>query len=74
MMATREEKNKFSIEIIEMAIRENIQHIDAITSYCDSNNLEVEVAATLVNDTLKELIQSEAQNLRYLPRGSKLPI
>lgn len=73
-MATREERNKFSMMIIEMAQNKNIEHMDAITTFCEENNLEIEVAATLVNDTLKSLIQNEAQELRYLPRGGKLPI
>lgn len=73
-MATREERNKFSMMIIEMAQNKNIEHMDAIATFCEENNLEIEIAATLVNDTLKALIQNEAQELRYLPRGGKLPI
>lgn len=73
-MATREERNKFSMMIIERAQTRNIEHMDAITTYCEENNLEIEVAASLVNDTLKSLIQNEAQELRYLPRVGKLPI
>lgn len=73
-MATREERNKFSMMIIEMAQTKKIEHMDAITTFCEENNLEIEIAATLVNDTLKALIQNEAQDLRYLPRGGKLPI
>lgn len=73
-MANREEKNNFSMMIMEMAINEKIDHMDAITTYCERNNLEIEVAATLINDSLKSIIQGEAMELRYLPRGSKLPI
>ena len=73
-MASREEKNKFSMMIMEMALREHIDHMDAVTSYCERNNLEIEVAATLINDSLKGIIESEAMDLRFLPRGSKLPI
>jgi len=73
-MASREEKNNFSMMIMEMAINEKIDHMDAITTYCDRNNLEIEVAATLINDALKSIIQGEAMELRYLPRGGKLPI
>jgi hypothetical protein len=57
-----------------MAQNKKIEHMDAITTFCEENNLEIEVAASLVNDTLKALIQNEAQDLRYLPRGGKLPI
>ena len=60
--------------IMEMAMKERIDHMDAITSYCERNNLEIEIAATLINDSLKGLIEGEAMELRFLPRGSKLPL
>jgi hypothetical protein len=43
-MANREEKNRFSMMIMNMAIEEKIDHMDAITSYCERNILEIEVA------------------------------
>ena len=60
--------------IMNLAIKEKIDHMDAVTTYCDRNNLEIEVAATLINDSLKSIIQGEAMDLRYLPKSSKLPI
>ena len=71
-MATREEKNNFSMMIMNMAIEEKIDHMDAVTTYCERNNLEIEVAATLINESLKSIIQGEAMELRFLPRGGKL--
>ena len=73
-MASREEKNNFSMMIMNLAISEKIDHMDAITSYCERNNLEIEVAASLINDSLKSIIEGEAMELRFLPRGSKLPL
>lgn len=73
-MATRDEKNTFSQSIMESANSKHIMCIEAITDYCEQNNLEVEVAATLVNDNLKARIEIEAQELRYLPRSARLPI
>jgi hypothetical protein len=73
-MASREEKNNFSMMIMNLAIQEKIDHMDAITSYCERNNLEIEVAATLINDSLKSIIEGEAMELRFLPRGGKLPL
>ena len=73
-MATREEKNNFSMMIMNMAIEEKIDHMDAITSYCERNNLEIEVAANLINESLKSIIEGEAMELRYLPRGGRLPL
>ena len=73
-MASREEKNNFSMMIMEIALKEKIDHMDAITSYCENNNLEIEVAATLINESLKSIIEGEAMELRFLPRGGKLPL
>jgi hypothetical protein len=73
-MATRDEKNTFSQSIMESANSMQILCIEAITNYCEKNNLEVEVAATLVNDNLRARIEIEAQELRYLPRSARLPI
>jgi hypothetical protein len=73
-MASREEKNNFSMMIMNLAIEQRIDHMDAIATYCEKHNLEIEVAASLINDSLKSIIQSEAMELRFLPRGGKLPI
>lgn len=73
-MASREEKNNFSMMIMQMALEQRIDHMDAITSYCEKHNLEIEVAATLINDSLKGIIQSEAMEMHYIPKGSKLPL
>lgn len=73
-MANREEKNRFSMMIMNMAIDEKIDHMDAITTYCERNNLEIEIAASLINDSLRSIIEGEAMELRYIPRGGKLPI
>lgn len=73
-MATREEKNRFSMMIMERAITYKTDHMDAIASYCEKNNLEIEVAATLINECLKSIIEGEAMELRFLPRGSRLPL
>ena len=73
-MANREEKNNFSIMIMNLAINESIDHMDAVTTYCERHNLEIEVAASLINDSLKSIIEGEAMELRFLPRGSRLPL
>ena len=73
-MASREEKNNFSMMIMQMAITENIDHMDAVTTYCERNNLEIEVAASLINESLKSIIEGEAMEMRYLPRGGRLPL
>lgn len=73
-MATKEEKNEFSLKIETLSIERGTSHIETITVYCDEVGLEVEVAATLVNESLRAKIEAEAQNLRYIKRSSKLPL
>lgn len=73
-MATKDEKNNFSIEIEKIVTSKELSYIEAITEYCSQTGLEVEMAATLLNDVLKSKIKLEAEELRYLPRTSKLPI
>jgi hypothetical protein len=73
-MATADEKNRFSQDIIEISTTKRILCLEAITSYCEDNNLEIEVAATLINSVLKAKLEEEAQELRYLPRSARLPI
>ena len=73
-MPTKDEKNNFCLQIENTVIKLNVTYIEAITYYCDETGLEIELAASLLNDNLKSKIEAEAQQLRYLPRGSKLPI
>ena len=74
LMATKEEKQNFSLQIETLAATLGISYIEAITHHCEATGLEVEMAATLINDSLKSKVECEAQQLRYLPRGSSLPI
>ena len=50
--------------------------MDAIVWYCERNEMEVEVAAKLLNGIIKAKIEAEAIDLNFLstPKGSKLPI
>lgn len=73
-MATREEKNNFSLEIDRISSEMNLSTIESITHYCETNGLEIEVAASLINENLKSRIEGEAQALRFIPRSSKLPL
>lgn len=72
-MATREEKNEFSLIILDRAIQLQTDHLDAMVTYCEEKNLEIEVAAMLVNDVLRSKIEEDAQQLRYIPKSSRLP-
>ena len=68
--------SKFSKIIEEVVIDKRIPYMDAIVWYCERNEMEVEVAAKLLNGIIKAKIEAEAIDLNFLstPKGSKLPI
>lgn len=73
-MTTREDKNQFSLMIEQIAANTGCSCMEAITDYCADHDLEIEVAAALINQSLKAKIEQEARALRYLPKTGKLPI
>lgn len=74
MMATRDERDNFSMLILARADTKMSTAMETIVTYCEENGLEVEAAATLVNEVLKAKLEEEAMFLRYLPRSAKLPL
>jgi hypothetical protein len=48
----------------------DVSYMDAILEYCDSNGVEVEVAASLIDDKIKHQIQLEAESLHFLPKSN----
>lgn len=73
-MPTREEKDIFSEMILLRAERLNTDIMDAILTHCEEIGLEVEVAASLVNETLRERISEQAETLNYIEKSSRLPL
>lgn len=73
-MATREEKNTFSMMILSRAESLQTDHMDAIITYCEEVNLEIEIAAALINDVLLAKLEEEAQLNNIIPRSAKLPL
>tara|TARA_B100001939_G_C16733440_1_gene526516 strand:+ start:430 stop:654 length:225 start_codon:yes stop_codon:yes gene_type:complete len=66
--------SKFSHTIEEIAFEKKIPYMDAIVWYCEKNEVEIEVAAKLINAVLKSKIEAEAQDLNFLPKVAKLPL
>lgn len=60
--------------IMTLAESQRIDCLDAIVVYCEKIGLEMEVAATLVNDILKAKLHDEAMDLNYIEKSSKLPL
>ena len=66
--------NEFSVYIEERVLREKIGHMDAVIKYCDEIDIDVESVAKLINQSLKEKIQLEAEEQNYMRKRAQLPL
>lgn len=66
----------FSADIRSLCLDKQMEYIDAVVHWCDINNIEVELAAALVqkDPVMKSMIQTEAEDLNYLKKTAKLPV
>jgi hypothetical protein len=67
---------KFAMEIEKIVAEDELNYIDAILHYCESNSLEVESITKLISKPLKERLKWDATRLNFMKRTSraKLPI
>jgi hypothetical protein len=66
-----------AIEAIEnLRFTKNIDYIDAVVLWCETNKIEIEFIAALIkkDPVMKSKLQVEAENLNILKRGARLPI
>lgn len=74
-MPTKDEMKKFAYSIDSMVANTNYTYLEAIIQYCKDTGLELEVAASLINSSLKIKIESQAMESNMLKiKSSKLPI
>ena len=66
--------NEFSLHIEDKVQKEKLSYMDAIIAYCNEVDIDVESVANLVNQSLKEKIQIEAEDNNYMKKRAKLPI
>lgn len=67
--------NEFSLYIEKLVSDKKLSYMEAIISYCEDADIDVESVKSLVNKSLKEKIQCEAEELNYFKRKSgKLPL
>lgn len=60
------DKNRFNLDIEEIVLEKNLNYIEAIVYYCETNDIEVEVAAKMINKNIKEKLQANANTLNLL--------
>jgi hypothetical protein len=74
-MPTKDEMLKFAKTIESLVANTDYNYIEAIVEHCKQTGLEIEVAASLINQNLKAKIESEAMNNNLLKvKGNRLPI
>lgn len=74
-MPTKDEQKKFAYAIDSLVANSDYNYIEAIVEYCKETGLEIEVAASLVNKSLKKKIEGDAMDNNMLKvKSAKLPI
>jgi hypothetical protein len=67
--------NEFSLYIEQLVTSKRLSYMEAVISYCEDADIDVESVKSLINKSLKEKIQCEAEELNYFKRKSgKLPL
>lgn len=69
---------KFSNDI-EQIVKESgglVNYIEAVVTYCEDNEIEIETVSKLISKPLKEKIKYQAQTLNYMKKTSRgiLPV
>ncbi len=62
---------KFAIEIEKIVAEEDLNYIDAILHYCDTNSLEIESITKLISKPLKERLKWDAIRLNFMKKTSR---
>ena len=62
---------KFALEIEKIVSQEELNYIDAIIHYCESNSIEIESVTKLVSKPLKEKLKYDAQELNFMKKTSR---
>jgi hypothetical protein len=66
--------NEFSLYIEERVFKEKIAYMDAVIQYCGEVDIDVESISKLINQSLKDKIQIEAEEGNYFKKRGKLPL
>ena len=64
---------EFTRIIEDLVKTSKMTYIDALTYYCEKNNMEPETAGKLVQGVLKQKVREEAIDLHFLPKNATIP-
>ena len=63
-----------NLSIEKLGRDKELSYMDAVLHYADVSEIEPEAMAKMLNQSVKDKIEVEAQELRMLKRTGKLPI
>jgi hypothetical protein len=67
---------KFIKDIEALVSKNKLDYLDAVVHYCETNNVEIEAAAVIIrnNVRIKSKLQTECEELNFLPKRAHLPL
>jgi hypothetical protein len=67
---------RFIKDIETLVTKYKLDYMDAVVHYCETNNIEIEAAAVIIrnNIRIKSKLQTECEELNFLPKRAKLPV
>tara|TARA_Y100000782_G_scaffold97427_1_gene110497 strand:+ start:510 stop:731 length:222 start_codon:yes stop_codon:yes gene_type:complete len=67
---------RFALEIEEIVKSKKISYMDAVVLYCEDNDIDTGTISSLINKSLKEKIQMEAEKLNLVEKSgtATLPV
>lgn len=75
MPPTKEECQEFAQKIDKLVKKEKLTYLEAIIHYCNTTELELDVAISLINKNLKVKMEAEAMRNGLLKdKVAELPI
>ena len=63
----------FTITIEHIKKSKHMTYMDAISYYCEQNNIEPETIGKLVQGALKQKVREEAENLHFMTKSTRIP-
>ena len=61
---------KFAMNIESIVKEKKIPYMDAVVKFCEDNDIDLATVGPLINKSLKEKIQLEAEKLNLIERSS----
>lgn len=73
---SREDMMNFSLLIESLVKESGSNYLEAVTEYCSDNDIDFEVAASLIDQNLKFKIENDAKNLNLIKKKNepRLPL